>query len=70
MHRARTASGRRRDAVTRHFWPRRRVGHAGVDRSVRGVIYVLMVQRPDSGNSDASEIRRVFQQTAADALPK
>ena len=36
----------------------------------RGVTYVLMVQRPDSGNSDASEIRRVFQQTAADALPE
>jgi CubicO group peptidase (beta-lactamase class C family) len=37
---------------------------------VRGVAYVLMVQRPDSGNGDASEIRRVFQQTAADALPR
>ena len=35
---------------------------------VRGVTYVLMVQRPDSGNGDASEIRRVFQQAAADAL--
>ena len=37
---------------------------------VRGVAYVLMVQRPDSGNADASEIRRVFQQTAADALAR
>jgi CubicO group peptidase (beta-lactamase class C family) len=37
---------------------------------VRGVAYVLMVQRPNSGNSDASEIRRVFQQTAVDALSK
>jgi CubicO group peptidase (beta-lactamase class C family) len=37
---------------------------------VRGVAYVLMVQRPDSGNADASEIRRVFQQTAADALSR
>ena len=36
----------------------------------RGIAYVLMVQRPDSGNGDASEIRRVFQQTAADALPR
>jgi len=37
---------------------------------VRGVTYVLMVQRPDSGNSDASEVRRVFQQSAFGALPK
>ncbi|HWW02588.1 MAG TPA: serine hydrolase domain-containing protein [Candidatus Acidoferrum sp.] len=37
---------------------------------VRGVAYVLMVQRPNSGNSDASDIRRAFQQAAADALPK
>jgi CubicO group peptidase (beta-lactamase class C family) len=37
---------------------------------VRGVTYVLMVQRPDTGNGDASEIRRVFQQTAAYALPR
>jgi len=35
---------------------------------VRGVAYVLMVQRPNAGNSDASEIRRAFQQTASDAL--
>jgi CubicO group peptidase (beta-lactamase class C family) len=35
---------------------------------IRGVAYVLMVQRPNSGNSDASDIRRVFQQAAADAL--
>ena len=31
-------------------------------------IYVLMIQRTKMGNSDASEIRKVFQQTAADAL--
>jgi CubicO group peptidase (beta-lactamase class C family) len=37
---------------------------------VRGVAYVLMVQRPNSGNSDASEVRRAFQQAAADALAK
>jgi CubicO group peptidase (beta-lactamase class C family) len=36
----------------------------------RGVAYILMVQRPDIGNSDASELRRAFQQAAADALPK
>ncbi len=37
---------------------------------VRGAAYILMVQRPNSGNSDASEIRRLFQQTAANALTK
>ena len=36
----------------------------------RGVAYVLMIQRSDIGNSDASEVRRAFQQAAADALPK
>jgi CubicO group peptidase (beta-lactamase class C family) len=35
---------------------------------VRGVAYVLMVQRLDFGNSDASDVRRSFQQAAADAL--
>jgi hypothetical protein len=29
-----------------------------------------MVQRPDIGNSDAGELRRAFQQAAADALWK
>jgi CubicO group peptidase (beta-lactamase class C family) len=36
---------------------------------VRGVAYVLMVQRP-VGNADASDVRRAFQQAAADALTK
>ena len=36
----------------------------------RGVAYVLMVQRANFPNSDASEVRRVFQQAAADALWK
>jgi CubicO group peptidase (beta-lactamase class C family) len=36
----------------------------------RGVAYILMVQRTDFGNSDASEVRRAFQQSAADALAK
>lgn len=35
----------------------------------RGVAYVLMVQRANFGNSDASEVRQAFQQAAADALP-
>jgi CubicO group peptidase (beta-lactamase class C family) len=35
---------------------------------VRGVAYVLMIQRSDLPNSDASDIRRDFQQAAADAL--
>jgi CubicO group peptidase (beta-lactamase class C family) len=36
----------------------------------RGVAYILMVQRTDFPNSDASEVRRVFQQAAGDALGK
>lgn len=35
---------------------------------VRGVAYVLMVQRANFPNSDASDVRRVFQQAASDAL--
>jgi CubicO group peptidase (beta-lactamase class C family) len=37
---------------------------------VRGVAYILMVQRPDVGNGDASKLRGAFQQAAVDALPK
>ncbi len=37
---------------------------------VKGVAYVLMVQRANFPNSDASEVRRVFQQAAADALQR
>ena len=37
---------------------------------VRGVAYILMIQRSNLPNSDASDIRRVFQQAASDALPK
>ena len=37
---------------------------------VRGVAYVLMVQRSNFPNSDASDVRRDFQQAAADALAK
>ena len=37
---------------------------------VRGVAYVLMVQRSNFGNSDNSELRRAFQQAAADAIAK
>ena len=37
---------------------------------VRGVAYVLMVQRANFPNSDASEVRRAFQQVAAGALAK
>ncbi len=36
---------------------------------VKGVAYILMVQRSNFPNSDASEVRRVFQQAAAHALP-
>lgn len=37
---------------------------------VRGLAYILMVQRPNSGNSDASRVRLAFQQTVFDALFK
>jgi CubicO group peptidase (beta-lactamase class C family) len=37
---------------------------------VKGVAYVLMVQRSNFPNSDASPVRRAFQQAAADALRK
>ena len=37
---------------------------------VKGVAYVLMVQRSNFPNSDASEVRRIFQQAAAKALAK
>jgi CubicO group peptidase (beta-lactamase class C family) len=37
---------------------------------VKGVAYVLMVQRSNFPNSDASDVRRVFQQAAVDALAK
>ncbi len=36
----------------------------------KGVAYILMVQRANFPNSDASDVRRVFQQAAADALSK
>jgi CubicO group peptidase (beta-lactamase class C family) len=37
---------------------------------VKGVAYVLMVQRANFPNSDASEVRRAFQQAAADAVAR
>jgi CubicO group peptidase (beta-lactamase class C family) len=37
---------------------------------VKGVAYVLMVQRSNFPNSDASDVRRDFQQAAASALAK
>ena len=37
---------------------------------VRRVAYVLMVQRAGVRNSDASDVRRAFQQAAADALDR
>jgi hypothetical protein len=37
---------------------------------VRGVAFILMVQRTDFPNSDASAVRRAFQQAAADELAK
>jgi CubicO group peptidase (beta-lactamase class C family) len=35
---------------------------------VRGIAYVLMIQRNDLPNSDASSVRQAFQQAASDAL--
>ena len=37
---------------------------------VKGVAYVLMVQRSNFPNSDASDVRRAFQQAAANALAR
>ena len=37
---------------------------------VRGVAYILMIQRSNLPNSDASEVRRDFQQAAVNALAK
>jgi CubicO group peptidase (beta-lactamase class C family) len=37
---------------------------------VKGVAYLLMVQRSNFPNSDASDVRRAFQQAAVDALNK
>jgi len=37
---------------------------------VKGVAYVLMVQRSNFPNSDASDVRGIFQQAAADTLAK
>jgi CubicO group peptidase (beta-lactamase class C family) len=37
---------------------------------VKGVAYILMVQRSNFPNSDASDVRRVFQEAAASALAK
>jgi len=37
---------------------------------LRGVAYVLMVQRSNFPNSDASNVRRAFQQAASDALAR
>jgi len=37
---------------------------------VKGVAYVLMVQRSNFANSDASEVRRAFQDAAAKAIKK
>ena len=37
---------------------------------VKGVAYILMVQRQNFPNSDASEVRRVFQQAASEARAK
>src|SRR5205814_6018663 len=37
---------------------------------VRGVAFILMVQRADFPNSDASDVRRAFQRAAVDGLEK
>jgi len=37
---------------------------------VRGVAYILMVQRSNFPNSDASDVRQAFQQAAADGVKK
>ncbi len=49
-------------------------GHGGaygtqawIDKG-KGRVYILMVQRSNFANSDASDVRKAFQQAAADAL--
>jgi CubicO group peptidase (beta-lactamase class C family) len=37
---------------------------------VKGAAYVLMVQRANFPNSDASDVRRAFQEAAARTLPR
>ena len=37
---------------------------------VKGVAYILMVQRANFPNSDASDVRRAFQEAAAKGLSK
>jgi CubicO group peptidase (beta-lactamase class C family) len=37
---------------------------------VKGVAYVLMVQRSNFRNSDASDVRRAFQKAASEAIGK
>ena len=68
VHPAHAARRRGGDAVARHLRPRRRVGHAGVDRSGERRAYILMVQRSNFPNSDASDVRGAFQDAAAKAL--
>jgi CubicO group peptidase (beta-lactamase class C family) len=36
----------------------------------KGLIYVLMIQRSNIGNSDGSELRKVFHDTVVKALGK
>ena len=49
------------NALARDVPSRRRVGHPGSIDPMKGVAYVLMVQRSNSPNSDASDVRRAFQ---------
>lgn len=64
-HAARRRGG---NAFTRQLRTRRRVGTQAWIDPVKGVAYVLMVQRSNFPNSDASDVRREFQKAAATKL--
>ena len=75
IHRAATCVLPAHEGLAEMLSPRS-YGHSGAWGTqawidpVKGVAYVLMVQRSNFPNSDASDVRREFQQAAASALAK
>ena len=62
------AARRHRHALARHVRPRRGAfGTQGWVDPQRQMIFVLMIQRTGFGNSDAADIRRIFQELAVKA---
>jgi CubicO group peptidase (beta-lactamase class C family) len=56
------------DALARHLRSRRRLGTQAWIDPVKGIAYVLMVQRTNFPNSDASVVRLRFQEAVAAAM--